>query len=57
MQDYSKIKGVYLGSDEDKMIVIIDSTIETDLVVEWDMVNNTETNSYDVGKTYEIFFD
>jgi len=39
------------------VIVIIDSTIETDLVIEWDMNNNTETNSYDVGKTYDIFFD
>jgi hypothetical protein len=38
-------------------MIIIDSTIETDLMIEWDMVNNTETNSYDVGKEYQIFFD
>jgi hypothetical protein len=27
------------------------------MVIEWDLNNNTETNSYDVGKTYDIFFD
>lgn len=27
------------------------------MVIEWDMNNNTEFNSYDVGKTYDIFFD
>jgi len=36
---------------------VIDSTIETDLMIEWDMINNTETNSYDVGKQYQIYFD
>ena len=27
------------------------------MVIEWDMKVNTEINSYDVGKKYDIFFD
>jgi hypothetical protein len=38
-------------------VIVIESTIETDMVVEWNMDHNTETNSYDVGKVYDIFFD
>ena len=54
---HSKIKGIHCGSDPRRIVIVINSTIETDLVVEWDMNHNTETNSYDVGKLYDIFFD
>lgn len=51
-EKYSSIKGVHCGSNHKEIIIVIDSTLETDLVIEWDMVNNTESNSYDVGKNY-----
>ena len=53
----SKIKGIHSSSDTKKVIIIIDSTIETDLMIEWDMIMNTETDSYDIGKQYQIYFD
>ena len=54
---YSSVKGIHCGSDPRKIVIVIDSTIETDLVIEWNLDHNTETNSYDVGKQYDIFFD
>jgi hypothetical protein len=51
-EHYSKIKGIYCGSNSNEVIILVNSTIETDLMIEWDMMNNTETNSYDVGKEY-----
>jgi hypothetical protein len=56
-ENYSKVKGIYCGSKADEIIIIIDNTIEEDLLIQWDMINNTETNSYDVGKKYQIYFD
>jgi hypothetical protein len=38
-------------------VIVIESTIETDMVVKWNMDLNTEDDSYDVGKVYDIFFD
>jgi hypothetical protein len=54
---HSKIKGIHAGSDPKKIIIIIDTTIETDRVIEWSMENQSEINSFNVGKQYDIFFD
>ena len=39
LSKYSVIKGVHLGADQYKVVIIIDSTIETDMVIEWDLKN------------------
>ena len=53
----SSIKGIHCGSNPRRIFIIINSSIETDKFIEWDLDYNNEINSYDIGKRYDIFFD
>ena len=54
---YQKIKALHGGSDPDKIIIILDASLETDIVFVWDVNTNTEITSSEVGKEYEITWD
>ena len=56
-ESYSKIIGVYLGSNIEKIVVVINNTLENDVVYLWNMNHNVELDSLDVGKKYEIIFN
>jgi hypothetical protein len=56
-QKLKKIKGIYCSSNPDVITIIIDSTIGTDHMIQWDMKYNTSKNFFDIGKQYQIYFD
>ena len=51
------IKGVKYGIDENLIAIIVHISSEVDTIYLWEIDENVEFGSYDVGKIYEIIWD
>lgn len=51
------IKGVKYGIDENRIAIIVHISKEVDTIYLWEIDENVEFGSYDVGKIYEIIWD
>ena len=51
------IKGIKYGVDQERIAIIVNQSTEIDSIYIWEMDSNTEYDSFDVGKIYELIWD
>jgi len=51
------IKGIKYGVDENRIAIIVHMSKEVDTIYLWDIEEQVEFGSYDVGKIYELIWD
>lgn len=54
---HQKFKGIHTGNNPEVIVIIIDTSQETDTVFVWDVHHDVEMHSIDVGNNYEIIWD